>query len=254
MKALFKYTFLAGIYARGIVFAVIFVMNLVFIVLGSLDLLPLAAKITAVSLSGVAISVMMIVNIINDVFIIRRMFTAPGAYLYALTPAPRRRILFAGLVGMLVMDVVTMTFSIIGVTWLSLGLANTYYQVTNIVWAFIRSNPSDILFGLWFVAALIAGYLLLMMIIIFCITVMKSALYQKRAGGVLAALLALATVYINNLSLFLLAPFGDVTRRGVFFTVHIGRAGVVAYVVLMLIQAAALFFAASRLMERKLNI
>ena len=254
MKALFKHTFMTGIYARGIVFAVITIMNLVFIILGSLDLLPLAAQITAVSLSGAAISVMMIVNIINDVFIIRRMFVVPGAYLYALTPMPRRKILFVNIISMLTMDIVTLAASTFGVVWLSLGLANNYYPVTAVIWDFVQSYPSEILFGLWLAAALIVGYLLLMMIIIFCITVMKSALYQKRAGGVLAALLTLATVYINNLSLFLLAPFGDVTRTGIFFTVQIGRPGVVAYVVLMLVEAAALFVLTSRLMERKLNI
>jgi len=58
MKVQFKYAIRAGLYARGPVFAVIFIMELIFIVLGSLGILPLAAQITAVSLGGTAIAVM----------------------------------------------------------------------------------------------------------------------------------------------------------------------------------------------------
>ena len=68
MKAHFKYAFRTGLAARGIVFAVIFAMNLVFIILGALGRLPYAAEVTAVSLGGTAIAVMLVFNIIGDIF------------------------------------------------------------------------------------------------------------------------------------------------------------------------------------------
>ena len=199
MKVQFKYAFLTGLHARGGVFAVIFVMNLVFIVLGSLGLLPVAAKIVAVSLGGSAIAVMMVVNVISDIAIIRRMFSAPGAYLYALTPTPRRKTLFASLISMLVMDAVSMAVLIFGEVWLSLIMVDEYYQIWDMIWSVVRASPSDILFSLWFIALFIAGYLLIMMVIIFCITARRSVLYNKPVGGVLTAVLALLTVYAISL-------------------------------------------------------
>jgi hypothetical protein len=64
MKAQFKYAFITGLPFRGAAFAFIFVMDAVFIALGSLGLLPFAAKVTAVSLGGVAIAAMMVFDII----------------------------------------------------------------------------------------------------------------------------------------------------------------------------------------------
>jgi hypothetical protein len=231
-------------------------MNLIFIIFGMLGALPLAAKITAVSLAGVAISVMMVINIICDISIIRRMFTAPGAYLYALTPTLRWKTLFASTITMLAKDIVTITTSIIGVTWLSLILAGEFANDVTLraIWETIRANSSDILFGLWFVALLIAGYLLIIMIITFCITARKSIFYQKRVGGFLTALLALGTIYVVNIMAFALAPFSDVERWRYVFTIYVGRGGLIAYVFLTLIQAALLFYATSKLMERKMNI
>ncbi|MDR2571109.1 MAG: hypothetical protein LBD23_12600 [Oscillospiraceae bacterium] len=256
MGVQFKYAFMTGLQLRGIAFAVISVMNLVFIILGMLGALPFAAKITAVSLAGVAISVMMVINIICDVSIIRRMFTAPGAYLYALTPTHRWKTLFASTITMFAKDIVTITTSIIGVTWLSLILAGEFADdvTLRLIWETILANSSDILFGLWFVALFIAGYLLIIMIITFCITARKSIFYQKRAGGLLTALLALATIYVVNIMALALAPFSDVVRWGFMFTVYISRSGLIAYVFLTLTQAAALFYATSKLMERKMNI
>ena len=256
MKVHFKYAFLAGIHARGGVFAVIFLINLVFIILGSLGLLPLAAQITAVSLSGTAIGVMAIVNIISDVGIIRRMFAAPGAYLFALSPMPRKKMLSASVISMFVMDVVTMAVSIFGVTCLSLILAGNYVGnvFDSISRGWVSFEASDILFGLWFIVLMIAGYLLVMLFIIFCAAARKSIFYQKPAGGLLTILMAAAMLYIGSLMTFILAPFGTVTRWGMFFTISLGRPGLIVYGLLLMIQIAALFIAASKLMERKMNI
>jgi len=242
---------MAGLQARGPVFAVIFVMNLVFIMLGSLGLLPLAAQITAVALGGVAIAVMMAVNIVGDVAIARRMFAAPGAYLYALTPVPRRKTLLASVITMTVMDLVTLTPVIIGEVWLALNLAGR--GISGTVWNVIRANAS-ILEGFLYIALLIAGYLLFLMVILFCVTARKSILFRKPAGGWLAVLLAVGVLYAVSLTTFIVAPFGAVSRFGLFFTITLGSAGVAAYTLLTLAQAAVLFILTSRLMERKMNI
>ena len=252
MKAQFKYAFRAGFSARGIVFTVIFTMNLVFIILGSLRLLPLAALITAVSLGGTAIAVMMALNIVGDVAIVRRMFAAPGAYLHALTPAPRRQILISSTLTMMVMDIVTMAVVIIGEVWLSLILAGD--NIGDIVFQAISTNAPGLWYGFSLVALLISGYLLVMMIILFSVTMRKSVFYQKPAGGLLTALLSIGVIYATSLSTLLLAPFGTVSRFGIFFTVTIGWVGSIFYILLTLIQAAVLFILTAKLMERRMNI
>jgi len=252
MKAQFKYAFRAGLSLRLPVFAVIFIMFLVFVALGSLGLLPFAAHVTAVSLGGTAIAVMMAFNIVGDVSIARRMFAAPGAYLYALTPVPRRQMLLSSVIAMAAMDVVTMAAVITGEVILSLNLAG---GIGDIVWtSIIRASALDVLLGIWAAVCVTAGYLLIMMVILFCISARKSLLYNKPAGGLLTAALAAGIAFVINLSPFLLAPFGEISRFYVFFTITLGRVGSVLFVLLMLIEAAALFVLTSKLLERKVNI
>jgi len=252
MKAQFKYAFRAGLNVRLTTFAIIFTMNLVFIILNIFGALPFAGQVTAVSLGGVAIAVMMVVNVIGDVSIVSRMFSAPGAYLHALTPAPRRQILLAGVITMMIKDIVTMTVVITSEVILSLQLAGD--NVISIVWTFIRSNTGDILYGLLYTSLLIVGYMFVMMIIMFCITVNKSIFYQKRLGGLMTGILAVAVCYVFTLSSFLIAPFGTVQRIGMNFMITAGTAGSIAYIILILAQAAILFILTSKLMERKVNI
>ena len=229
-------------------------MNLVFITLGSIGWLPLAGQITAVSLGGIAIAAMMTINIISDVGVFRRMFSAPGAYLYALTPAPRKHILLASVIAAMVMDLVTMTVVITGEVWLSLSLTLASDNDWHILMNAISANPSAMLYVLWGILLSIVSYLLCMMFLLFIITTRKSIFYQKRGGKLLNILLALGTIYALNLLQIILAPFGEVSRFGLFFTVSIDGAGVALYILLTFIEAAALFVITSRLMERKMNI
>ena len=252
MKAQFKYAIRAGLHVRGTTFAIIFALNLIFIVPGLLGLLPLAAQITAVALSGVAIAVMAVVNIVSDVGIAGRIFFAPGAYLHALTPAPRKQILLSSVVTMLVMDMVTMAVAITGVVVLSLSLARNY--VGGIDWETASYAMFDHLYMLSYVALMIAGYLLILMIILFCVAMRKSVLFQRPAGGLMTALLALGICYAVSISPLLTIPFGSVSRFGLFFIVTLGNAGTFMYALLTLIQAAVLFVLTSKILERKINI
>jgi len=254
VKAQFKYTFINGLHVRGTIFAVVFLVNLVFVTLGALGLLPLAAMITGVSLSGVAVGVMSITNIVCDIGIFRRLFAAPGAYLHALTPTPRWKTLLAGVLAILIMDVISMTIVITGVTWMALILAGNFYDFSNLVRYMSLIDVPVVLYAIGSVLSVVAGYLLLLMIILSGIVVKKSVFYQKRGGALFTALFIIGVIYILSISQLLLAPFGSVSRDWWYFTVHIGGAGVIAYGILTFIQATALFLVSAHLMERKLNI
>ena len=254
MKAQFKYAFLAGLHVRGSVFAVIFAMDLVFIALGSLDLLSPAAHITAVSLGGIAIAVMIAADIIGDIAIARLMFAAPDAYLHALTPVPRRQTLLASVFAMMAMDIVSMTAVIAGQVWLSLNFAGR--GVWRIVWNAVRANAAGLPYVLFFVLLMIAVYLLVMMVILFCATVNMSIFYKMRASGLMTFLLACGCFYAASLLQLVLAPFGSVERYWVILTLYLPFRGAVPplYILLILLEAAALFALTSKLMERKINI
>jgi len=253
MKALFKYTFRAGLSGRYIAFAVILVMNLAFIIPGMFGLLPLAAQITAVSLSGTAIGVMSVFNIIGDISIIRSMFSAPGAVLYALTPVPRQNRLLVSTVTMFLIDLVTMTVSIVSVVILAVLLGNNYIDVS--VWEMLREygsfNPVSVIVPIFLG---IAYYLFIMMLIMFCIAMRKSVFYGKSAGGFLAVLLGFGITYLSSLSALLLAPFADVSFFYGLFSVTFGYLGTGLYALLLFLFATAMFVLTSRLMERKMNI
>ena len=247
------YAFRAGASPRLIVFAVILVMNLAFIIPGMFGVLPLAALITAVSLSGTAIGVMSVFNIIGDISIIRHMFYAPGAVLYALTPAPRKKTLLASVISMAVMDFITMAASITSVVILSLKLGSRF--TTMDVWEMMNSyGEFGIGHALLSLALMIASYLLVMTLILFCVAVRKSVLYSKPAGGFLTFLLAVGILYAVSVSQLVLAPFATVARFYVFITVTVGSLGMGLYALLLLIFAAVLFTLTSHLFERKINI
>jgi len=249
------YAFRAGASPRLIVFAVILVMNLAFIIPGLFGVLPTAALITAVSLSGTAIGVMAIFNIIGDVSIGNTMFSSSSAPFYALTPAPRKNTLLSSVIAMFVMDFITMVLSIAPVVFLSINLGNHFLDYN--IWESLRTGYGfsvglqNILVPL---ALFIAFYLFFLMLIMFCRTVRKSVLNNKPAGGFLAFLLAVGIFYLSTVSALLLAPFGTVTRFYVFFTVNVGFLGMGLYALLHLIFAAVMFYLTSRLMERKMNI
>ncbi|MDR0323225.1 MAG: hypothetical protein LBI12_02105 [Treponema sp.] len=253
MKAQFKYAIISGLYVRGPVFIVVFIMNTVFVILGSLGLLPFAAKVTAVSLGGVAIAVMFAANIIGDVAIANRMFSKPTAYLYALTPEPRWKTLFASVITMAVMDIVTMAIVITEEVWLSLILAGD--NILNIVLETMKENAPDVLFGFWYVLLLAAGYLLMMMIILFCVTAKKSIFSNAPASGLLAFLLACGCIYAVNLLSLILVPFGIVERFNIFIILTFTSRMVIPFLVLLtLLEAAGLFFITSKLLEKRVNI
>ena len=253
MKAQFKYAFLAGFHFRGAAFAVIFVMNAVFIILGSLDMLPFAAHVTAVSLGGVAIAVMLAADIGGDVFIARRMFSPPEAYLHALTPAPRRKILLASVITMAAMDIVTMAVVITQEVWLSFNLAGD--NIGKIVLDALDAEPSYLFYGFWLLLLLIAAYLLSMMIILLCVTAKKSIFFKMPVSGLFAFLLACACFYVANLLQLVLLPFSEVTRYGLLIILTLGNgAAFPALLALLLLEAAGVFIVTSKLMERKINL
>ena len=254
MKTQFKYAFYEGLHIRGVTFLILVSMYLAFIIPGSLGLLPMPAQITAVSVGVVGIALMAVINIINNVYILRRMVTPPGAFLYALTPVPRWKTLLSSILMVTIMDIVTLTVVIIGEVWLALNLAGVKF------WGILSGvsiQGSDIFIALGFITMIIVGYLLVIMIIMFAITAKKSFLFKLPASGFLALLISFACVYVVSLLPLALLPFGSLSyidRYGPFIMITAGTKLIPVYVLLLLLAATGLFAATSKLMERKMNL
>ena len=252
MRIQFKYTFLAGLHIRGAVFLAAALLMFTFVGLGLLGYLPLAANIAAVSLGGTALAAVVVANVVSDVAIIRRMF-GTGAYMYALTPAPRWKILTASVVSMLLMDLISMAVLIAGQVWLALNLVGDGFA--GVVAELARSQGLSVLHVVLAALTIPAPYLLIMSIILFAITAKKSILANLPASGLLAVLTAIACLCVLNLLHLLLIPFSTVDVWGVFISISVnGTAGLLVYALLMFLQAMVLFVLTSKLMERKMNV
>jgi len=254
VKAQFKYAFHAGGRTRFMVFLPIVIMQIIFITLGVLNLLPFPAQVVSVSLSGVSIAVMAVFNILGDIAITRRLFSPPGAYLYALTPTPRYKALLASVISMTVMDLFTMGIVIFGQVWLALNLAGGFMDMS--IWSMISEQLHWLPTLLLLLVQAISAYLIVMMTILFCITARKSFLFHKSAGGFLAVLLAFGVMYIISLTPIILAPFsyGGLERFWFTLTIRLTNIGTILYPLLLFFNAAVLFFLTAKLMERKMNI
>ena len=101
---------------------------------------------------------------------------------------------------------------------------------------------------------LVAGYFLIVTLIMFCVAAKKSIFFKMPASGVLAFLLTCVCIYVINLLLLILAPFGAVRRHGIFIIISLGRAALPVYALLIFLISAGLFVLTSKLMEKRMNI
>jgi len=252
MKAQFKYAFLTGLRYRGPVFAVIFIVNTLFIIFGSLGMLPIALRILAVSLSGIAFTAMFAANIGADIAIAKRMFSPHGAYLDMLTPVPRYKILLASILTMGIMDLITLAFAGISQVWLTFNMIGN--NIHEAVWEFVRSYNNYVIHVIWLFLLVIAGYILTVTIIIFCVTMKKSIFFKIPASGFLSFLLAVGCFYASSLLQLILAPFCEVNRTGLTFIMTPDTSLLPFFIMLTLLEAACLFVLTSKLLERKINL
>jgi len=252
MKALFKYAFLAGVHVRGPVFAVVLIMDVVFIILGS-GTVPFALHILFITFGGIAVAVMLAANIGSDVIMARRIFASSDAYLQALTPVPRWKTLLANIIIMLAADIITMCFAIASIVWI------TFNFIGNNVWEIFlemaRTQDNYLFYTVCGIFMLIAAYILFVMIILFCAAMKKSVFFKIPASGILTFLLACGCFYAVSLLQAVLLPISNVQIFGL--SIILSPHSIAAYpilIVLTFLEAAGLFLITSKLIERKINI
>ncbi|MFV0399901.1 MAG: hypothetical protein ACK5LX_04680 [Oscillospiraceae bacterium] len=114
----------------------------------------------------------------------------------------------------------------------------------------LRLNLNQRLFAL-------GGTLLLMLAVYFGCALAKSLFFRSRIRGFLGALSVVAVMYLSNILNLVLGLFLPTSRFGPFISLSVTvgfNAGTIAYILLLLVEIAVLFFTTSRLIERKINL
>jgi hypothetical protein len=253
IKTQFKYAFMAGLRMRGATIGGTMLVLLVFVLLAASGSLHPVANIAFVALGGCAMGTVIVVSIIADITSIRRIFSAPDAYFYALTPAPGWKKLAANVAAMAILDIVPLAVMITGQVYLSLSFAGG--NILSTAMSVAQVSTPDVIYIIWAALAILAAYLLFMMVILFCVAAKKSFLYHTRAPGLLAVLLGWGCFYAFSLLHLLLAPFGTVTwHGGPWIAISLRGGALPLYALFILLCAGGLFVLTSKLTERKLNI
>lgn len=202
---------------------------------------------TGIVFSSLAMCALFIVNIIADVEIIRSIFTAPIGYNVLMTPVAGWKILLGRVLPMVLLDLASLAVATAGIVLQALQMAGDSSMD-------LGSDPASI--G-WFALILFVNYFALMMAILFGCALSKSVFFRTRARGFLGFLAVCATLYVMNLLDLALGVVAPVQRYHMLFaiSIHTGfNAGMIGYLVLGIAKTAALFFATSYLIERKVNL
>lgn len=241
----FKYSVRPYWNQRLIALAATVAINVLFGVCGAMGLYNAGGQITAVLFSSLSLCALFVVNIIADFECVRHLFSAPRGYHVFLTPVPRWKILLGRVLSIVVLDMLSLAIGILGVTTQSLILADT----ANLY------GHTDFSAAGWLSVILLIHYALLVLALFFACTLSRSVFFPVRGRGFLALLATVIVLYLFSLVDLALIPFGAVYRFGAFITVSVyAGPGMLAYIVLLLAKAFALFYVTSLMMERKINL
>jgi hypothetical protein len=218
------------------------VVNLFFIVGGSIGALPEGWLVTGVVFSAIGLTALFVVCVTADVETIKSLFSTPNAYNTMLAPVPAWKNILSRVICMTALDLIMLTVGIIGVVIQAGGM-----------------EYGSVDYGVDIVSVLLSvvGYIMMFLIIIFACAVAKGPLYHLKGRGILGVGAALIVMYAGSWMALLLTPFARVHHEGMFFMVDLAmgwNAGTIAYIVLLVVEAAALLIGASYLYERKVNI
>lgn len=233
----FKYAARFGLYERLFTLILTIVLNFAYDLL-----LPTGDgwKAAAITFSALNLCAVFIVCVISDAKTMQNVYSP----FTLLTPVKRWKVLFSRIIMMMVYDLLMML----------IGLAGLFYQVTEV--NAISPSLGDTAVGV----ILVVGYLFIMSVILFAVAVEKSFFQRSKFGLIPRFLVVAAAYYAASLTDFILALYAPIERSGIFFTVWIysGMTGftrqTAGLYALYFLKAAAFFFAAAKITERRVNI
>jgi hypothetical protein len=223
------------------------IVNLAFYILGAAGVLPMGWMVVGEVFSSISLTALVVVIIIADVQAVSSLFSPPGGYIDALTPVRGWKIILGRIIPMVILDLISLAIGIVGVV-LQASLLTDMGSVEGIG---VRSED------MFSVILVVIGYFMLLLLIVFACAFAKSVLFPLAGRGVLGAAAAIVVVYLFSWLDMILAPFAQISRFGMFFSVEFisgWNAGTIAYLILTLVKAAILLIVSSYLYERKVNL
>jgi len=207
-----------------------------------------AVMIIAMTFSGLVLSYNIIINLYASFANVLSIFSSPAGYNALLTPIPAWKILLSEIIPAALLTSVGMVTGIMGTAFHSLNFANVWGSFWGVFAHFF-----DIAF-LFF--AVFASFILLLVMICFYRILAKGVFYRSSARVLLSVIITIAAMWALNWLNLLLMPFGHVQIFGplINLTITLTPISGALYVLVMLLQSAALFLASACLMERKINI
>ena len=253
MVTQFKYAFrMHGGLRISLLFAAI-VLNIVFGILGYFDIYGFDGKVTAVVFSSLLLMVVAIVLLTAELDEVRSLCSAPAGYTIFLTPVPAWKILLSRVIAIMVQDIICLSVSIAGVVF-QVFVLNDMLRTA----AYLPTSSSVIYYAAWGSLVIFLVCLQITLASFFACVASKSLFAGKRASAFWGVLTAIVAICLLTELDWLLAPFGFVeTWFGIFTTITIetgANLGMILYLLLGVCKAAALFFATTYLMERKINL
>ena len=253
MKVQFKYALRQALPLRAAVFLTVVVMNIALGFLGYFNIWDIGGKITAVTLSSVALCGIFVINIIADVNVFKSLFGSPEGYLNAMIPIKSWKILFARSASIIFEDILALTVGIAGVVLQSFILSGLIGTGINPAIGTLGAIGDVI----WGVIMILLGYAYIVMLIAFGSAICNSLLFSIRGKNLFTVLTVLGAAWVLNLFNIVLTPFGSHEIWKIFYSItftSIYSIGGVAYMLLICLKIAALFIVSANLMERKINL
>ncbi len=222
------------------------------LIFGGLGVWGDAGEAFAITISSLCMLALMLVALLNDVDALQRLFVAPAAYLALLPPVKPWKLLASRTAINFVQDIVFSAVGILGVC-LQVGMYGNFMDFH------VSLTPQDwyqaILYGITF----IFDYWFLILAIYFGVALTRTVLVGLKGRTALGVLSVFACLWLHNVVNIVLYPFSNGTARSISvflaFTVDIASIpGGIAMIVLSILKCAALFYATTKLMERKLNV
>ena len=233
-----------GFNLRVITLLIVIAINLILFISANPSLnVSIAIVMTVSSFSFIGL---VFVNLIVTFSNLHKIFSPPDSYFTLLAPVSSYKILLGNIIPSVLFDSIGF---VVGVGWMLL------HAVRFSGWD--TTGEFTGLGYLWFaVAIILIGYAILLVAFTFLKTISRSVFYRfplRRLFSLAATFAAMLALSWLNL---LLVPFGIVERFGIFIAISLQTSHLDAFLVflVMLLQAAILFFATAYLMDRRMNI
>jgi len=191
--------------------------------------------------------------IVSDSTFKKHLTKEPSNYLMTLAPVPAWKKILGTLIPSVIFDTLTFSIGIIFIVVLSVvGFHGGGIGVRDMWQDLMQTEVDAMVF--YAIAFIVVGYAWLLLAGTFGHALSKTVLSRVPLRKLAAVILTVAVLLALSWTYIIFLPFGEIHRFGLFFTVLIHQAThwhLVVSILLLVVQAAMLLFAAAQLLDRR---